>query len=149
MNAWSVLGVDANSTEAEAKAAWRAAARRSHPDLGGDVASFKAAHDAWEAIKQAQPPLPSGRAVASESEVAEARPWNHLRAVEHLIEIDGLEVEAMLDEDEATTGVAGPEGVIWLSLDQLEWDGFGVPWSLVDDKIMGDIEELLLVGLDG
>ena len=146
MDAWTTLGVARNAPDDALKAAWRAAARRHHPDLGGDAAAFVAAQEAWDTIKRSQPPpRSSGRAAGVERENAEPRPWNHLRAVEYLVEIDGLDVDTMED---GTTGFAGPGGVIWVSDADVEWEGYGVPWPAVDDKIMADVVELLLVGPD-
>lgn len=145
MDAWSKLGVNRDTSLPNAKAAWRAAARRHHPDRGGDAAAFMAAQEAWESIKQAQPPPPPSTGRAAAGAPVARRPWNHLRAVEHLVEIDGLDIDTMED---GTTGFSGPGGVIWASDADIEWDGYGVPWSLVDDVIMADVVELLL-GLDG
>lgn len=41
-NPFAVLGVPPTATPEEVKAAYRAAARRVHPDAGGDEASFRA-----------------------------------------------------------------------------------------------------------
>ncbi len=150
MNAWTTLGVDPGTPIAGVRSAWRVAARRHHPDLGGDAAAFMAAQDAWEAIKKAQPPpAPSGRAATPEqtaaSEPAKAtavKPWNHARAVRYVVALDeDIDVETFED---GTTGIAGADGVlVWLSEEELEVDGYPVPWTVVDDKIIADALEIL------
>lgn len=50
MNFYSVLGTSSTATAAEVKQAYRRAARRTHPDQGGDAAEFRAVTLAWETL---------------------------------------------------------------------------------------------------
>ena len=50
---YATLGVSENATEEEIKAAYREAAKASHPDKGGDEKKFKAINEAYNAIKDA------------------------------------------------------------------------------------------------
>jgi hypothetical protein len=45
---WSVLGVTAKATLEEIKRAFRARARETHPDHGGNAVAFRAVHAAYE-----------------------------------------------------------------------------------------------------
>lgn len=45
-----MLGVPFDADEAALKAAWRRAARRTHPDHGGDPAEFRAVSEAWQLV---------------------------------------------------------------------------------------------------
>ncbi len=56
-NPFEVLGVDSGSDTEEIRLAYRAAARRHHPDRGGDPALFQAVSDAYRSLRTA-----SGRA---------------------------------------------------------------------------------------
>lgn len=49
-SAYEVLGVSFDADTAQLKAAWRRAARRTHPDYGGDVAEFRLVSYAWELV---------------------------------------------------------------------------------------------------
>ena len=49
-SAYEVLGVPFDADEAALKAAWRKAARRTHPDHGGDPAEFRAVSEAWQLV---------------------------------------------------------------------------------------------------
>lgn len=49
-SAYEILGVPFDADEATLKAAWRKAARRTHPDHGGDAAEFRAVSEAWELV---------------------------------------------------------------------------------------------------
>jgi hypothetical protein len=59
MDPYAILGIPANSTIAEAKAAWRKMARKHHPDVGGNEAKFKIAKEAWEDIESGRVNKPS------------------------------------------------------------------------------------------
>lgn len=48
--AYEVLGTDRTATADELRRAYRAAARRTHPDAGGDARDFRAVTRAWEAV---------------------------------------------------------------------------------------------------
>lgn len=48
--AYEVLGVSFDADTATLKAAWRRAARRTHPDYGGDAAEFRQVSMAWQLI---------------------------------------------------------------------------------------------------
>jgi hypothetical protein len=67
MDPYAILGIAANSTVAEAKAAWRKLARKHHPDVGGDETKFKIAKEAWEDIEsgRADRPKPSPKPAPS------------------------------------------------------------------------------------
>ena len=47
---YEVLGVARTCDADTLKAAWRVAARRTHPDAGGSAADFERAHRAWEVL---------------------------------------------------------------------------------------------------
>jgi hypothetical protein len=47
---YDVLGVPADATQAEVRAAYRAAARDHHPDAGGDAARMRALNVAWAVL---------------------------------------------------------------------------------------------------
>jgi hypothetical protein len=47
---YDVLGVHASATQAEVRAAYRAAARDHHPDAGGDAARMRALNVAWAVL---------------------------------------------------------------------------------------------------
>jgi len=47
---YEVLGVSASATQAEVRAAYRAAARDHHPDAGGDAAHMRALNVAWAVL---------------------------------------------------------------------------------------------------
>lgn len=47
---YDVLGVTADVTDAELKAAWRKAVRAAHPDTGGTAAAFQAVQDAYACL---------------------------------------------------------------------------------------------------
>jgi hypothetical protein len=49
-SAYEVLGVSFDADTATLKAAWRRAARRTHPDYGGDAAEFRRVSMAWQLI---------------------------------------------------------------------------------------------------
>jgi hypothetical protein len=49
-NHYDVLGVGASATQAEVRAAYRAAARDHHPDAGGDPARMRAVNVAWAVL---------------------------------------------------------------------------------------------------
>ena len=48
--AYEVLGVARTASAEELRRAYRAAARRTHPDAGGDARDFRAVVRAWEAV---------------------------------------------------------------------------------------------------
>lgn len=52
-NPFEVLGVDADSDTEEIRLAYRAAARRHHPDRGGDPAVFRAVSAAYRSLRTA------------------------------------------------------------------------------------------------
>jgi hypothetical protein len=47
---YEVLGVSASATQAEVRAAYRAAARNHHPDAGGDASRMRALNVAWAVL---------------------------------------------------------------------------------------------------
>jgi hypothetical protein len=49
-DAYAVLGLARGATEVEVRAAWRDAARRTHPDVGGDAVAFRRARGAYEIL---------------------------------------------------------------------------------------------------
>ncbi|QCU77739.1 molecular chaperone DnaJ [Citricoccus sp. SGAir0253] len=49
-SAYEILGVAFDADTATLKAAWRRAARRTHPDYGGDAAEFRRVSLAWELV---------------------------------------------------------------------------------------------------
>jgi len=49
-DAYAVLGLERGATDAEVRAAWRDAARRTHPDVGGDAVAFRRAREAYEIL---------------------------------------------------------------------------------------------------
>jgi hypothetical protein len=141
MDPWAAPGVKSGASPASVRRAWRAAARSHHPDRGGDATAFKAAHAAWLVLRSGTATTPA----RGEAEVAEAEPrgWSHLRAVRRLVELDDVDVEAL---DDGTTGFYGAGAVVWCSDEGLEWEGFRLPWFMIDDSIMDDAAELLRVG---
>jgi len=46
-DAYAILGLPRGASEAEVRAAWRDAARRTHPDVGGDAVAFRRAREAY------------------------------------------------------------------------------------------------------
>lgn len=48
--AYGVLGLERCATESEVRAAWRRAARETHPDVGGDAVAFRVAREAYETL---------------------------------------------------------------------------------------------------
>jgi hypothetical protein len=57
MNPHAVLGVPPDATPRELRAAWRRAARATHPDRGGDAAEFAVVASAYARLGQT-PPAP-------------------------------------------------------------------------------------------
>lgn len=55
MNPHAVLGVRPGASRDEVRAAWRQAAKATHPDNGGDPEAFAAAADAYERLGGAVP----------------------------------------------------------------------------------------------
>jgi hypothetical protein len=49
-DAYGVLGLARSATEADIRAAWRRAARATHPDAGGDALAFRIAREAFEIL---------------------------------------------------------------------------------------------------
>jgi hypothetical protein len=49
-DAYAVLGLQRGASDAEVRAAWRDAARRTHPDVGGDAVAFRRAREAYEIL---------------------------------------------------------------------------------------------------
>ncbi|HEX4221457.1 MAG TPA: DnaJ domain-containing protein, partial [Pseudonocardiaceae bacterium] len=47
---YGILGLDQSATRSQIKSAYRAKARRSHPDMGGSETEFHALHDAYQAL---------------------------------------------------------------------------------------------------
>ena len=66
-SAYEVLGVPFDADEAALKAAWRKAARRTHPDHGGDPAEFRAVSDAWQLVSTPEARRAYDRSFASTS----------------------------------------------------------------------------------
>lgn len=56
MNPHAVLGVRPDATPGEIRAAWRRAARATHPDRGGDAAEFAIVASAHARVGQTAPP---------------------------------------------------------------------------------------------
>ncbi|MCC2336182.1 J domain-containing protein [Cellulomonas wangsupingiae] len=71
---YAVLGVAPDATREELRAAYRRAARRTHPDLGGDQDEFAAAELAWHVLGDAE------RRAAHDAELAGVArdPWDGL-----------------------------------------------------------------------
>ena len=143
---WRVLGLGAGATPAEARAAWRAMARRHHPDRGGDTARFIAAQRAWLEVEEELSGGAGWRGdIGQQADWRRAAPpdqaqaWTHARAVRYLARKVEADIETM---DDGTTGVAARE-IVWLSSEGIEWEGFVVPWEVVDDQIMADVVELI------
>jgi hypothetical protein len=51
----AVLGLPLDATRGEAQRAFRRLAKQTHPDAGGDAASFRAVADAWAALADELP----------------------------------------------------------------------------------------------
>jgi hypothetical protein len=49
-DAYAVLGLTRGASDDEVRAAWRDAARRTHPDVGGDAVAFRRAREAYEIL---------------------------------------------------------------------------------------------------
>jgi hypothetical protein len=49
-NAYAALGLDRAASDEEVRAAWRRAARETHPDVGGDAVAFRVAREAYEML---------------------------------------------------------------------------------------------------
>jgi hypothetical protein len=141
MDPWAVLGVKPETSPASVRRAWRAAARRHHPDRGGDPGAFKGARAAWEILSSGSLTTPA--AAQREAVQPEPQAWDRLRAVRRLIEVGDVDVETM---DDGTTGFFGAGEVVWCSDEGLDWDGFVVRWSRLDDSIMESAAELLRCG---
>jgi hypothetical protein len=78
---YEVLRVPASATADELKAAYRRRLRETHPDTGGDAASFNAVQAAWERIGTAE-----DRAVYDRGHAASASPgfsWGPQQHTEH------------------------------------------------------------------
>ena len=56
---YAVLGVDAGASEAELRRAFVEAARRHHPDRGGDPEAMRRVNAAWEQVRTAGPAPPT------------------------------------------------------------------------------------------
>lgn len=56
MNPHAVLGVRPDASAGEIRAAWRRAARSTHPDRGGDAAEFAIVASAYARVGQTVPP---------------------------------------------------------------------------------------------
>jgi hypothetical protein len=80
----AVLGLPLDATRAEAQRAFRRLAKQTHPDAGGDPATFRAVAGAWEELGAALPHAPRRPARSPHAEAyrlpvsqvvwAEARP---------------------------------------------------------------------------
>lgn len=73
----AVLGVPVTATADEAQAAFRAAARRAHPDAGGSHEAFLALADALEVLRTTPVPVaprPAAHATPHATAQAAARP---------------------------------------------------------------------------
>lgn len=51
---WDILGVARDASADDIKVAWRALARRLHPDVGGDAEQFKRLNDAYQQAMKAR-----------------------------------------------------------------------------------------------
>ena len=49
-NLYAILGVDQQASDAEIVAAWRTAAKRNHPDVGGSIEAFQQAEIAYQVL---------------------------------------------------------------------------------------------------
>jgi hypothetical protein len=129
MNPWAVIDADPAEGLAGAKIAWRAAARRTHPDLGGTVEAFKEVRAAWAALREMDPPP------APEM-------WTHGRAVRHLV-ARGL--VPLVDDDSRTTMFISEAGDWMADLSDTELDGvlWVLPWEDVDDEVIEQVVALL------
>lgn len=138
-SAWAVLGVRRGASSGEIRRAYRASARRTHPDLGGSPAAFAEVGAAWEKLR-ARPEVGTSA-------------WDHARGVRRLIErIDGADVKvddrrrrttfrcpggtAILDDETVTFRFTG-----WNASCSLENE----PWEDVDDAFFESFVELLEV----
>jgi hypothetical protein len=122
MNPWDVIDADPADGLAGAKIAWRAAARRTHPDLGGTVEAFKEVRAAWAALREMDPP-------------PTAEVWTHGRAVRHFIACGFV---PLVDDDERTTMFVAEDDSWAVDLSDAELDGvdWALPWEFVDDEIV-------------
>lgn len=72
----AVLGVAPGATADEVHAAFRRAARRVHPDAGGDAESFRRLTDAYTALTRRPAPIAAPTAVVRRRSASlEARRW--------------------------------------------------------------------------
>ena len=125
---WAVLGVERGAGPVRAKAAWRAAALRTHPDRGGSAAAFKQVQAAWATLQAfGEAPQDSG-------------PWTHARAIRHLVALGFDLVPAdgdslfLNDEDHV---------VVHLDDEEIDTFSWSLPWGAVDDDDMSDVVQLL------
>jgi DnaJ domain len=76
VNPHAVLGVAPGASPDEIRAAWRRAARATHPDHGGDATAFTAAAAAYAALGEAADPPPAVVVVVAHLDVGGlARRW--------------------------------------------------------------------------
>lgn len=148
---WRLLGVSRGASDEEVRQAYRAAARRTHPDLGGDPTAFAAVGEAWRRIRECgDRERVRGSARGRADTPSEA--WSHARAVHHFVAaLDAVEVDT--DEETRTTTFRCPGGVLTLRDADLStrllvdpgMDLDGLPWEAVDDGIVESLAELLVV----
>jgi hypothetical protein len=130
MDAWRELGVTPDTPLDDVRRAWRAAARETHPDRGGDPAVFNRKRTAWESLR--------GRASQEPSAAPEPpRSWDRARAINRAVDLD-LYVEVIDD----VTGATGRGAVAWFGDDGLEVEGWEVAWADVDDHVMWSVFDL-------
>jgi len=70
---YDVLGVPSDATDDEIKAAWRRAARATHPDAGGSETAFQQAEQAWHVLSDPWLRSEYDRSLAEPEPVAD--PW--------------------------------------------------------------------------
>lgn len=69
-----VLGIAADSDRATVRCAFRTAAKRHHPDAGGDKATFRQVREAYEVLLQVAPATAAAGASRASTQVATGAP---------------------------------------------------------------------------